>query len=327
MRGLLVLSVHFLALAFAIAAAPLSKPLVPVGPDVLKTLKLHANYAQAAYCSRSDLQSNIQGCNKKLENVKLVSYLYNPDADSAGFVGIDRKAKKVILSFRGSVSGQNWVSNGNAKDQYKLVVTGHSLGGGIATLAALDLLMSKHESQRSHLLSNRLFLHTYGEPAIGNAAFVQFLLDTFRAKSAVSNIARVTNKSDGVVLLSPVLLTDSAIILKGANTVYNWYKNAVKWAKDLFSKSPGNTPGLNESGKNVHVDLYMHHPGEIHITENESTVYCKDIASGHATYDHRCSGSLWGNLCRDHLKYWDIKFADVKVPLNLLFINDRCKSR
>ncbi|KAI8820094.1 Alpha/Beta hydrolase protein [Fimicolochytrium jonesii] len=57
-----------------------------------------------------------------------------------------------------------------ARSQYKIVVTGHSLGGAVAVLAALDLLDFVTPS-----LNNRIELYTYGEPRVGNSVFARWV--------------------------------------------------------------------------------------------------------------------------------------------------------
>ena len=49
----------------------------------------------------------------------------------------------------------------------KLVVTGHSLGGAMATLFAMDLVVNEGVSDVS--------LVTFGSPRVGNAAFSDFV--------------------------------------------------------------------------------------------------------------------------------------------------------
>jgi hypothetical protein len=75
---------------------------------------------------------------------------------------------------------------------YKLTITGHSLGGGIAAIATAAL------SGRGHTVTT----YTFGEPLNGNAAFVQYI------ERAVpdSNYFRVTHANDGVPQIPPTLL-------------------------------------------------------------------------------------------------------------------------
>ena len=55
-----------------------------------------------------------------------------------------------------------------AYPQSNLLITGHSLGGAIATLCALDIYSSKPELQKAFKMSN---VFTVGQPRVGNFAF------------------------------------------------------------------------------------------------------------------------------------------------------------
>lgn len=73
---------------------------------------------------------------------------------------------------------------------YKIVVTGHSLGGAIATVATANL--------RAAGIAN-IDMYTYGSPRVGNAAFVDFV-------SAQPGLEiRVTHLDDPVPRLPPII--------------------------------------------------------------------------------------------------------------------------
>ncbi len=131
----------------------------------------------------------------------------SPIADTTGFIAIDYTRKIVVLTFRGSVSGANWQENLKASRvhtdichkchvhkgfwqawvearppvlgavktvmdlyaNYRFVVTGHSLGGALATLAAGDI------RKISTKFADITELYTYGSPRIGNIRTVDFL--------------------------------------------------------------------------------------------------------------------------------------------------------
>lgn len=71
----------------------------------------------------------------------------------------------------------------------KIYITGHSLGGAIGILAAIDLHYS--------LKLKNFQIFTFGQPRIGDLKFAQFLNQTFPL------IYRVTNQNDVVPRLPP----------------------------------------------------------------------------------------------------------------------------
>jgi hypothetical protein len=69
----------------------------------------------------------------------------------------------------------------------RIVITGHSLGGGLAVLAALSLSASVPPSERW-----RIQVHTFGAPSVGDALFVQLY------STCVTNSTRVAHPYDPV---------------------------------------------------------------------------------------------------------------------------------
>jgi len=52
-----------------------------------------------------------------------------------------------------------------------IIITGHSLGAAIATLAAPDIHRFLEENQLPHRI---IAIHTFGSPRVGNKAFVEY---------------------------------------------------------------------------------------------------------------------------------------------------------
>ncbi|KAK3308811.1 Alpha/Beta hydrolase protein [Chaetomium strumarium] len=77
-----------------------------------------------------------------------------------------------------------------ANPTYRVVVTGHSLGGAIATLAAADLRAARVAAD----------LYTYGSPRVGNLALAEFVTNQPGAEY------RVTHTDDPVPRLPPIWL-------------------------------------------------------------------------------------------------------------------------
>lgn len=68
-----------------------------------------------------------------------------------------------------------------AHPSYTIIVTGHSLGGAVAALAAVSI--------KSALPSSNLKLYTYGQPRTGNAAFATYVEQLIR----INNIFRAVH--------------------------------------------------------------------------------------------------------------------------------------
>lgn len=141
-----------------------------------------------------------------------------------GYIAIDSRKKNIILAFRGSSNVRNFffdfllvpspytmedgtktyihkgfhVASNNLKPKYlpsmksliakypdyQIVVTGHSLGGSMATMAFVEL------HRETQVDWGDLFLYTYGEPVIGETVFVDWL------QKRSNNMIRVVNNND-----------------------------------------------------------------------------------------------------------------------------------
>ncbi|KAN0110021.1 feruloyl esterase A [Hyaloscypha variabilis] len=78
---------------------------------------------------------------------------------------------------------------------YGIVITGHSLGGSLAALAA---------AQFSSVFDN-ITVYTLGEPRTGNPAFATFIDDTYKTSSPdTTSFYRCTHTDDGVPHVPPV---------------------------------------------------------------------------------------------------------------------------
>ncbi|ODA77462.1 hypothetical protein RJ55_07091 [Drechmeria coniospora] len=146
--------------------------------------------------------------------------------DVNGYVSVDQRRKEIVVAFRGSWSARNWVWNVAAAwsdcpyvsgckvhtgfyntwrivgdeitslvqqltkkfDTFKVVTTGHSLGGALATIAAVELRSVKKIPVDAY---------TYGAPRIGNSILANF------ASSQAGTIYRITNGGDFVPRLPP----------------------------------------------------------------------------------------------------------------------------
>jgi hypothetical protein len=208
-----------------------------ISSDLLTQLQFFSQYSAAAYCLSNNNSPNTkiscaQGNCPLVEaaDTNTITEFENSIAsDVTGFVATDSTNKLIVLSFRGSRSIRNWVTNfifptlptticptcaasdgfwsswleaqknvlaaiSTAQKEYpdyKVVATGHSLGGALASLAA-GVLRSQ---------GTTVDLYTYGSPKIGLEGISQYLTNTTYGASF-----RVTHKNDPIPKLPPALL-------------------------------------------------------------------------------------------------------------------------
>ncbi|KAI9029626.1 Alpha/Beta hydrolase protein [Phycomyces nitens] len=173
-------------------------------------LKPSTQLAANSYC-RSVIPFSKWSCKHCSKDETLVKTFKSSKWDTNGFVSRNDKTKVITLVFRGSSSIRNAIAdiklslaeyppvvdakvhNGfyqsytevqkevlstmfkeiSAYPDYKIVVTGHSLGAATAVLAALDLFQ-----RDDRFNSKNLSIITYGEPRVGNPAFAYYMTGT-----------------------------------------------------------------------------------------------------------------------------------------------------
>ncbi|PWW72405.1 alpha/beta-hydrolase [Tuber magnatum] len=158
----------------------------------------------------------------------IIEFADTTSADTTGIVARDDTKQTITVVFRGSQSVRNWFANFQLlqKDasafcsrcklhsgfykafmnafppilasvnslraqypSYKLAVTGHSLGGALATITATEFRRLGYTTE----------LYTYGAPRVGNDKFSEFV-------SQSSGNYRVTHLNDPVPRLPPAAL-------------------------------------------------------------------------------------------------------------------------
>jgi len=176
-------------------------------------------HSQNAYCNPGKYESvTYKGV---LDGFIPTYSIYDKAHDTRGYVGYHTGQKTIYVTFRGSSSIQNWIDNLDAiltnyplcdgcdvhKGFYKaeqscfgdvlsavkslqsdhpsftVMVTGHSLGGALATLTAMDLKNSG---------INNVKLWNYGSPRVGDTAFSNYV------NSYIGDRHRVTHHKDMV---------------------------------------------------------------------------------------------------------------------------------
>ncbi|KAI1444830.1 alpha/beta-hydrolase [Annulohypoxylon stygium] len=159
---------------------------------------------------------------------KIVGTFNGDLTDIQGYIASDDTNKLIVASFRGSSSIRNWIADLSfilvdcdlvkgclthagfltaykeiasdvsaalktavaAQPTYKIIFTGHSLGGAVATIAAGYARKQGYAAD----------LYTYGSPRVGNDAFVGFVTNQTGSEY------RVTHLDDPVPRLPPIIL-------------------------------------------------------------------------------------------------------------------------
>jgi hypothetical protein len=227
---------------------------IAVSANVLDQLDFFSQYSAAAYCLGNNNSPNTKitcpqgncarveaaNTNTLTEFEKYAPHSPSPQThtdtpyssiktDVTGFVATDTTNNLIVLSFRGSRSVRNWLTNiefpviptsicatcassigfwsswleaqtnvlsaiKTAQAQYptfRVVATGHSLGGALASLAA-GVLRAQ---------GTTVDLYTYGAPKVGLQGLAEYISAT-----GMGGNYRVTHKNDPVPKLPPALL-------------------------------------------------------------------------------------------------------------------------
>ncbi|KAF2193698.1 alpha/beta-hydrolase [Zopfia rhizophila CBS 207.26] len=274
-----------------VVAAPLEVERRAISTDVFSKLKFFSQYSAAAYCEGNNNSTGtkivcpVGNCpDVQSANTNTVSEFENSLAtDVTGFVATDSTNQLIVISFRGSQSLRNWITNLNfpvdetdicadceasrgfwrswkeaqggvltavktaraENPNFKLVSTGHSLGGALASLAA-GVLRSQGVT---------VDLYTYGAPKIGQTNLVKYLSQTDRG----SNF-RVTHLDDPVPRLPPSLFGYRHIspeyYISSGNT-------AQPTANDVTRYEGVNNKQGNEKDTGFSVDAHVQYFGHI----------------------------------------------------------------
>mgnify|MGYP001095555336 CR=1 FL=1 len=157
----------------------------------------------AAYCGKSLQTWSCTPCKSASKTANIQSNavrVFNSSLATYGYVAYDSKKDRIIVAFRGTTNLQNWITNlKTARTQFlntgtsvhigfnsaymsvrdkvlasvneflgahrsaRIMVVGHSLGGALATLCAVDIALTKG--------IKNIESYTFGSPRVGNQAF------------------------------------------------------------------------------------------------------------------------------------------------------------
>ncbi|EIE81342.1 hypothetical protein G6F46_004700 [Rhizopus delemar] len=191
-----------------------SNSIVMASSSQISDLKKYAGIASIAYCPTviAMKQWNCIPCRKYISDGKLITTFKSIVSDTNGFVVTSASQKTIFLVFRGTTSYQQSVvdmmanfvpfskvsgamvhagfynsvkevvnnyypkiqSVIKANPDYKVVVTGHSLGGAQALIAGVDL----YNRDPSLFNSKNVEIYTIGQPRVGNTKFAKWVDST-----------------------------------------------------------------------------------------------------------------------------------------------------
>ncbi|KAK9685217.1 hypothetical protein K7432_015589 [Basidiobolus ranarum] len=310
------LVVASLTLSYTALGTPITKrvDVSAIDKKELDILKTHAKYASAAYCPQAKLAN--WSCGERcVGKLNVTSYFTNEASGIAGYMGYNKDQKKIIISFRGSSNWANWAKNlailptkfvyptandnvkvhggfyetysgientvrsglkdilTTLKDQsntYKLIITGHSLGAAIATFCAMDI--------------KRIYLN----PSSGRS---------FKSELLIIDRSQIYLHTYGQPRAGNVDFSQLVYNTFGLGTTRTTLARITNKG-DPVTRLPPQDMG------------YHHHPHEIYIRKDDTTVACQDVVGGKVKEDSNCIlGVALPVGFSDHSKYWDIPFG------------------
>ncbi|CAB4374987.1 unnamed protein product [Rhizophagus irregularis] len=177
----LISLISLIFISVLIEAAPVPNTLGSI--TSIPNLISFANYAAATYSNRPLQNWDCGEVCLATKGTQLVKEITNPRLNTRGYIAKDPEKQAIIVAFRGTVPGsiRNYITDiiitATLGNLHLVGFTGHSLGGALATLSALDAIHKAPELAKNE----NLFLTTFGQPRVGDKKFAKFVDENIKA--------------------------------------------------------------------------------------------------------------------------------------------------
>ena len=231
-----------------------------------------------------------------------VGTILDAPSDTQGYFGVHHRSHSVWIVFRGTTTARDWMSDAalwqvpeweeecmgcmvhfgfkKCKDavlaqvtaavqqllqshpNYRIIITGHSLGGAIASLIAVDL---------AHILpSHNIVLYTFGSPRVGNAA------TSAHANAVLPRAVRITHLQDVV----PHLPTESRGYVHFPHEVYEDENHQLVFCEGADDAACAEQWKLRDTNAMDHM-LYLNHGMHCDSADNTAAVEAAAAIANH----------------------------------------------
>lgn len=184
------------------------------------------------------------------------------------------------------------ISAGNSAEIKQIIFTGHSLGGAIASIAALDLVQSNLIKKSEGEIPSPILI-TYGQPRTGNFVFANEI------KKKIPLIFRHANNYD-VIVNMPFCYKDNK------DLCVNEYE------KKKLDENFSDYENIKINEKLIDNNFAWHTEGLILNTDDENSLDCREVSEVNEG-DEKCKVQK-GVMIAFHSYYYGFKVSDFFKP-------------